>query len=221
MFRGLFITGTDTEVGKTTVAAAVMLRYRTLKTLKYWKPIQTGIESSDDTKTVAELSGCPQSALHFSGVRLRGPVAPYLAAEQAGTRVTVADVIRHVRNEPESIRWVAEGAGGVLVPVNESESMVDLIVAMGMPVLIVARSSLGTINHTLLTLEALLRCRLDVAGVILSGHKNADNRRAIERFGGVTVIDEMPHFASLTPENFSLWAASEFDTSGQLERYFK
>jgi malonyl-CoA O-methyltransferase len=92
---------------------------------------------------------------------------------------------------------------------------------MGMPALVVARPSLGTINHTLLTLEALRRRQIEIAGVILAGNGNTDNRSAIERFGNVIVIDEMPHFAPLTPEVLGHWATSEFDTTGQLARYFQ
>ena len=221
MFRGLFITGTDTDVGKTTVAAALMHRYRALQTLKYWKPVQTGIESSDDTRTVKELGNCGGSELHLDGIRLPRPVAPYLAAQWSGTRISVSDLIARGIDAPDSVRWIAEGAGGVHVPINESESMIDLMVEMGMPVLIVARSSLGTINHTLLTIEALRARRLTLAGVVMAGPRNADNRQAIERFGKISVIDEMPHFAALTTETLGRWATREFDTSGQLGCYLK
>jgi dethiobiotin synthetase len=221
MFRGLFITGTDTDVGKTTVAAALLHRYRKYGTLKYWKPVQTGIESSDDTRTVQKLGNCAESELHVAGVRLPGLVAPYLAAARTGTRIAIADLMARGRSEPDSVRWIAEGAGGVLVPINESESMIDLMAQMGMPALVVARPSLGTINHTLLTLEALRRRQIEIAGVILAGNRNTDNRRAIERFGNVLVIDEMPHFETLTPEVLGHWAASEFDKTGQLTRYFQ
>ena len=221
MFRGLFITGTDTDVGKTTVAAALMHRYRGLKSLKYWKPIQTGIELSDDTATVEKLGACSQNELHLAGTRLPRPVAPYLAAELTGIRIAISDLLMPGINEPDSVRWVAEGAGGVLVPINESESMVDLISAMGMPVLVVARSSLGTINHTLLTIELLRRCKLDLAGVVMVGDKNEANRKAIEDFGSVSVIAELPYLAELTPETLGRWATSEFDMRGQLARYFK
>src|SRR4030095_13325011 len=194
--RGLFITGTDTGVGKTTVAAALMHRYRELRTLKYWKPIQTGIEVDDDTRTVDELGGCRDVEMHREGIRLPRPLAPYLSAELSGTHVTIAALMTRVKGEADSVRWVVEGAGGVLVPINESESVIDLIATLEMPTLIVARSSLGTINHTLLTFEALRRRRLNVAGIIMVGQKNAANREAIERFGSVTVVGEMPHFKS-------------------------
>lgn len=221
MFRGLFITGTDTDVGKTTVAAALMHRYRRLGSLRYWKPVQTGIELSDDTNTVRELGACAASELHSSGARLPRPLAPYLAAELSGTRVAIADLIRLASNAPDSVRWLAEGAGGVLVPINESESMIDLMVGIGMPVLIVARSSLGTINHTLLTIESLRHRKLDLAGVVMVGDRNPDNRDAIEKYGAVQVIDEMPRFAALTPETLGRWATTEFDTKGQLTRHFQ
>jgi len=221
MFRGLFITGTDTGVGKTTVAAAVMLRYRHLKTLKYWKPIQTGIETDDDTETVRTLAGCNDTELHLSGIRLPGPVAPYLAAERSGTRIAIADVVRLAVDQSDNTRWVAEGAGGILVPINESESMLDLIAALRMPVLVVARSSLGTINHTLLTIEMLRHRKQQVAGVVMVGQENPANRIAIERFGAVTVVGEMPHFADLSPETLQRWTTSHFDTNGHLQPYFQ
>ena len=220
MLRGLFVTGTDTGVGKTTVAAALMHRFRSLHTLRYWKPIQTGIEQDDDTATVRELGGCAENEFHASGIRLLQPVAPYLAAELSGTRISIADVVRTLGNELDSFRWVVEGAGGVLVPLNESEFMLDLIVALGMPALIATRSSLGTINHSLLTIEALRRRRVEIAGVVLIGPANPGNREAIERFGNVTIVGEMPHFSSLTAETLGGWATSEFDARGLLTRHF-
>jgi dethiobiotin synthase len=221
MLRGLFVTGTDTDVGKTTVAAALMLRYRELRVLKYWKPIQTGIELDDDTMTVDELAGCTENELHTANIRLPRPLAPYLSAELSGTHITIADLIRRVDREAEETRWIVEGAGGVLVPINESESMLDLIVTLGMPAVVVARSTLGTINHTLLTLQALRHRNVEIAGVVMVGHKNEANREAIRRFGAVTVVDEMPHFASLTSDALRLWATSDFDTNGIFGQYFK
>jgi dethiobiotin synthase len=221
MLRGLFVTGTDTAVGKTVLAAALMHRYRGFGSLRYWKPIQTGIEQDDDTNAVLNLAECIESELHCSGIRLQRPVAPYLAAELSGTRVSVEDIVRYVSSEPEDLRWIAEGAGGVLVPLNESESIIDLIATLGLPVLIAARSSLGTINHTLLTIETLRRRNLGVAGVVLIGNRNPANRAAIERFGSVKVIGEMPHFIALNSDSLGQWATSEFDSEGILARYFQ
>jgi len=221
MLRGLFITGTDTGVGKTTVAAALMHRYRELRVLKYWKPIQTGIEIDDDTRTVRELGHCCEDEIHPSGIRLPRPLAPYLSAELSGIRVTISDVMQRVEGQPDSVRWVVEGAGGVLVPINESESMVDLIETLGVPTLIVARSTLGTINHTLLTVESLRRRMLKVAGVVMVGPNNTANREAIEKFGSVAVVGEMPHFTQMTAETFEAWSTADFDKQRKLAGYFE
>ncbi|HEY3162120.1 MAG TPA: dethiobiotin synthase [Vicinamibacterales bacterium] len=213
MIRGIFVTGTDTNVGKTVVSAAVMLRYRGEAPLKYWKPVQTGIEHDDDAREVARLAGMP--AIHDRGVRLPHPVSPHLAARLAGARITVQSLLEHVNGEAGT-RWIVEGAGGVLVPINELETMADLICALDLPVLIAARSSLGTINHTLMTIETLRRRMLRVAGVVMVGEPNDENRLAIEKYGAAEVIAEMPRFDPLTPEALEGWATTAFDRSGVL-----
>jgi dethiobiotin synthase len=220
MLRGLFVTGTDTNVGKTVVAAALMLRYRELGTLRYWKPIQTGIEHDDDTATV-QLLGCLADEVFAPGIRLQRPLAPYLAAELSGVRITTSDLRAYPGGDAVRTRWVAEGAGGVLVPINESEFMTDLMVELGMPVLVVARSSLGTINHTLMTLEVLRRHKLNVAAVVMVGEPNPSNCEAIQRFGDTEVVAQMPMFPKLSAEALAGWATMEFDPHGQLKRYFE
>jgi dethiobiotin synthetase len=109
-----------------------------------------------------------------------------------------------------------EGAGGVLVPINETEMMADLMSALGLPVLVVARTALGTINHTLLTLEALRQRTLRVTGVVMVGDRNAENRAAVEGYGNVRVLGEMPHFSPLDPAELAAWAAAELDRDGRL-----
>jgi malonyl-CoA O-methyltransferase len=219
MLNGLFVTGTDTGVGKTAVAVALMLRYRELGSLKYWKPIQTGLEQDDDTATVQSL-GCLKSEVAAPGVRLHRPLAPYLAAELNGVRITIPDLAACVADEPPTTRWVAEGAGGALVPINESEFMTDLMIKLGMPVLVVARSSLGTINHTLMTLEVLRSRTLNVAGVVVVGEPNPSNSDAIQRFGDVEVVGEMPMFPKLTADALAGWATMDFDREGRLKSCF-
>jgi dethiobiotin synthase len=190
-----------------------MLRYRGEAPLKYWKPVQTGIEHDDDAREVARLAGMP--AIHDRGVRLPHPVSPHLAARLAGARITVQSLLAHVNGEAGT-RWIVEGAGGVLVPINELETMADLICALDLPVLIAARSTLGTINHTLMTIETLRRRMLRVAGVVMVGEPNDENRLAIERHGAAEVIAEMPRFDPLTPEALEGWATTAFDRSGVL-----
>ena len=241
MFRGMFVTGTDTNVGKTVVSAALMLRYRAEARLRYWKPVQTGIERDDDSSEVARLARCRPEEIFNCGVRLPRPVSPHLAARLSGTRITVralveqlreadrreADLtLRHAQGHPEpgrgvkvrpaTARWIVEGAGGVLVPLNERETMADLILALHLPVIVAARSTVGTINHTLLTIEALRRRMMRVAGVIMVGPPDDDNRVAIEKYGAAEVIAEMPHFTPLSPDALAAWAATQFDLNGVL-----
>jgi len=214
MLNGLFITGTDTNVGKTVAAAALMHRYRELGNLIYWKPVQTGIEQDDDTATVAKLGACRSDEIWPHGVRLRGPVSPHLAAQWSGTPIDLAQLQSFLAGAPAGRRWVIEGAGGVLVPLNERDLMIDFMVHLKLPVLIVARSTLGTINHTLLTIEAIRRRDLAVSGVIMIGDKNSDNRNAIELHSGVRVVGEMPRFPNLASESLANWAKTELDPGG-------
>ncbi len=202
---GLFVAGTGTGVGKTVVSAALALRF---PHLSYWKPVQTGIEQDDDAAEVRRLAGCHTA----EGIRLPRPLSPHLAARLAGVVIRIAEL-----QIPAGGPWIVEGAGGVLVPLNETELMIDLMCALALPVLVVGLSSLGTINHTLLTLEALRTRELCVAGVVLTGAKNAENRAAIEHYGGVPVIGELPPVEPLDRPRLGAWADAEFDTNGRLQ----
>lgn len=193
--RGFFVTGTDTGVGKTVVSAALAHHYG----FRYWKPIQTGPES--DTAEVRRLAGCD---VLDAGVRLPEPVSPHLAARSAGVHIDLEELLAMAARGAEDGGWIVEGAGGALAPVNESQTMADLMVALGLPVIVVARTTLGTINHTLLTLALLRTCRLEAAFVVMSGESNPHNREAIEHYGHVPVI-ELPRLSPLTPEAVRGW----------------
>ena len=216
MVRGFFITGTDTGVGKTVVSAALVLTLRAAGPVRYWKPIQTGIEQDDDTAAVASLAGCSASELVASGVRLPRPLSPHLAARLGGTAIDLTPLEDTFNTAAHSAHVVVEGAGGALVPLNGVQLMTDLMSRLDLPVVIVARSTLGTINHTLLTIEALQRRSLYVAGVVMVGPPNRDNRDAIEQYGSVPVLGEMPVFDPLTPDRLAQWSATEFDRSHHL-----
>jgi malonyl-CoA O-methyltransferase len=220
MLHGVFVTGTDTGIGKTVVAAAIMSRYRDVASLRYWKPIQTGIEEDDDTKTVAELCECGPARILDKGVRLPRPLSPHLAATLSGVQIDLDALIETVAAEERSDRWVVEGAGGFLVPINGEALMSDLIAQLGLPVVVVARSSLGTINHTLLTLEALRLRAIPVVGVVMTGEKNTENRRAIEHYGHVAVLGELPRLEPLTAGTLR-WAAAAIDPEGALGACFQ
>ena len=199
MLNGLFVTGTDTGVGKTLVSAALLHRYRHVPELRYWKPVQTGIEQDDDTAEVLRLSGLPPDRALHEGVRLPRPLSPHLSASLAGTSISTASLMNIAWQQPASSHWIVEGAGGVLVPLNERELMIDLMAVLGLPIVVAARSTLGTINHTLLTLEALRSHALPIAGVVLVGPPNVDNKLAIEAHGHVAVIGALTHLDPLTP----------------------
>jgi dethiobiotin synthase len=204
--RGYFVTGTDTGVGKTVLSAALTIRLEA----RYWKPIQTG--SDNDTADVQWLAKCE---VIEQGIRLPDPVSPHLAAQKAKTSIEL-DKLASIFDDSFDFEGfshkicVVEGAGGVLVPINESELMVDLMLRLSLPVIVATRTTLGTINHTLLTLEALRSRSLSVAGVVMIGERSPDNRHAIEHYGKVNVLAEMPNFDPLTPEALRSWAQTHF-----------
>jgi dethiobiotin synthase len=185
--HGVFVTGTGTGVGKTVLSAALALA----RGAGYWKPVQTGSES--DTAEVERLTGCKVLDL---GVRLPDPVYPRLAAKRAGLRIDLAEVLAFA---PVDGEWVVEGAGGVLVPLNETDMILDLMERLALPVIIATRTTLGTINHTLLTLDAIRSRGLTVDRVVMVGDRDPDNRQAIELYGRVKV-DELPWMEPLTRE---------------------
>jgi dethiobiotin synthetase len=119
-----------------------------------------------------------------------------------------------------SEHWIVEGAGGVLVPINESALMIDLIVALALPAIVIARSTLGTINHTLLTLEVLRMRLVRVAGVVMVGPRNADNREAIEGYGRTRVVGEIPPLVPLSSGALAQSAAA-LDPDDQLAELWR
>lgn len=203
-------------------SAAILCRYRSTLRLRYWKPIQTGVERDDDTREVQRLARCRPDEVLDRGVRLPRPLSPHLSARLAGRSIDLASVVHEAAAEADADArgWIIEGAGGLLVPVNESEMMVDLIDRLRLPVLVVARSGLGTINHTLLTLEALRAHACAVAGVLLVGDQNSENRLAIEQFGRVRVAGELPWLNPLTPDALAAWAGG-LDLDGCLSEWLQ
>jgi dethiobiotin synthase len=185
MSEKLFITGTDTSVGKTVVSALLCAALDAI----YWKPVQTGTSEGTDTETVMRLAQLPRHRTLPESYRFKPPVSPHLAARWAGVRIELRKIKMPVAVQGSLI---AEGAGGVLVPLNRTQLMVDLMRHLNLPVLLVARTSLGTINHTLLSLAALRAARLDIRGVIMVGKPNRDNTAAIEKYGKIRVVGGVP-----------------------------
>jgi dethiobiotin synthetase len=189
--RHFFITGTDTGVGKTTLAALLCAAVDAV----YWKPIQTGTLEGSDRVTVMRLAGIGTDRTLDEVYKFVPPVSPDLAARWAGVEIDLGRIaLPSIMNND----WlVIEGAGGVLVPVNQKQFMLDLMVKLKLPVILASRSGLGTVNHTLLSLAALHAAELQVHGVVLIGDQNRENRETIERFGHVRVIGEIPRLPNL------------------------
>ena len=222
MLRGLFVTGTDTGVGKTVVSAALLHRHGgEAAPLRYWKPIQTGTRLDDDTAEVRRLTAGVGVEIVDEGVRLAEPVSPHLAAALAGTEIDLAPLVARRTAGPPAGAWIVEGAGGVLVPINRSSLMVDLMGALGLAALVVARSSLGTINHTLLTLACLRGRSVPVAGVVMVGEPDRHNRAAIEDYGRVVVVGEMPRFERVSAAALAGWAPRGLDPDARLGEWLR
>ncbi len=181
--------------------------------------MQTGIEQDDDTADVRRLSGVGQERVLNDGVRLPRPLSPHLSASLAHTAISLAPLMDMAWSRDDTTHWIVEGAGGVLVPLNEHDLMVDLITVLGLPVLIAARSGLGTINHTLLTVEALRARAIPIAGIVMVGEQNPDNRIAIETRAHVTVVGELPPLDPLTPDALQA-AARRMTGLSELDQYF-
>lgn len=203
--KGFFVTGTDTGIGKTVCSAILINELRKTGNICYWKPIQTGIEADNDTETVKMLANCSSEEIFDLGFRLERSLSPHLSARLANVKITIEKTLQFIEKEQDKRFFVVEGAGGVFVPLNEQELMIDLIEALNLPVVVVARSALGTINHTLLTLEALQNRKLEIFGVIMNGEPNAENRHAIEHYGNVRVLAEIPKFATINAETLTNW----------------
>jgi dethiobiotin synthetase len=202
-----FITGTDTGVGKTVVSALLCAAFEAA----YWKPIQTGADSDSDSQTVAQLAELPPARVLPEAYCFAPPVSPHLAARKAGAKIALSKIA--IPEAARSSALIVEGAGGVLVPINDTQSMRDVMRHLALPVIVAARSSLGTINHTLLTLAALRSSRLNIAGVVLNGDLHSDNREAIERYGNTRVIGEIPRLGRIDRVSLLEIFAKHFDAN--------
>jgi dethiobiotin synthetase len=186
MAKGFFITGTDTNVGKTVLSALLCAALPGM----YWKPVQTGATEGTDRRTVIDAAGMEEGDTFPESYIFDDPVSPHLAAQRAGREIALRNIVVPKRNSNRPL--IVEGAGGVLVPVNREHLMTDLMRHVGLPAILAARSTLGTINHTLMSLRCLCSAGIDVRGVVLIGPTNVDNREAVERYGDVRVIGEIP-----------------------------
>lgn len=187
---GFFVTGTDTDVGKTVVSAWLVARLGAC----YWKPVQAGNHPETDSAIVRRLSDVSPDRILPEAYVLPEPIAPHEAARRAGVTIDMTKLVPPPCDRP----LVIEGAGGLMVPLTDRAFVIDLARELDLPVVLVTRSTLGTINHTLLSLEAIRRRGLHLAGVVVNGPETPHNRAAIERYGQVEIIAEIPWLDQMT-----------------------
>ncbi|MBO6868516.1 MAG: ATP-dependent dethiobiotin synthetase BioD [Thalassococcus sp.] len=196
----IVITGTDTGIGKTVFAAGLTAALHAT----YWKPVQSGLEEATDTEQVARLSGRPVLSEAY---RLQLPASPHLSAEAEGVEI-----------DPNRLAWpatdgplVVEGAGGVMVPLTRKLFYRDMFARWQAPVVLVARTQLGTINHTAMSLMALRDAGCSVVGVAFVGAPEPDVEDTIVQMCATKHLGRLPHLSPLTPKTLAT-AFAQIDT---------
>ena len=191
MSRRIAVTGTDTEIGKTVFAAGLADMLRAC----YWKPIQSGLEGETDSQAVARLAGLSSDRILPERYRLKTPVSPHHAADIDGISIDTPTL-----DPPDSgaRRLVIEGAGGLMVPLDRSTLFIDVFARWRIPLVLCARTSLGTINHSLLSIEALRHRGIRLLGVAFIGESNPESERVICEIGAAKRLGRLPRLAPLT-----------------------
>lgn len=177
------VTGTDTGIGKTVFAAALVQALGAF----YWKPVQAGLASPTDSETVAWLSGAPANRILPEIYRLEEPIAPHIAARHMKIGIDPANLDLPARDP-----LVVEGAGGLFVPLTATILFADLFARWGAPVVLVARTALGTINHSLLSIEALRARDVPILGIAFVGSANEESEASIAEIGGIKRLGRLP-----------------------------
>ncbi|MBC2886342.1 ATP-dependent dethiobiotin synthetase BioD [Ochrobactrum sp. CM-21-5] len=190
MMSRFVVTGTDTGIGKTVFSAALADALGAF----YWKPVQSGLDEITDSETVMSLGGLSRQRIIPETWRLNTPVSPHLSAQIDGIEIDLDRLTVPQISSP----LIIEGAGGLLVPLTRRATFADIFARWRHPVILCARTGLGTINHTLLSLEALKRRNIPVHGIAFIGDAHADTEQIIPELGGVPKLGRLPYLANLT-----------------------
>jgi dethiobiotin synthetase len=192
MSRRIVVTGTDTEIGKTVFSAGLADRLGA----SYWKPIQSGLDGETDSQIAARLGALSEDRILPERYRLKTPVSPHQSAAIDGISIDAATL-----DVPDTggRSLVIEGAGGLMVPLNRSILYIDVFARWRLPVVLCARTALGTINHSLLSIEALRHRGIELLGVAFLGDSNPETEQAICGMGGVPRLGRLPRLSPLTP----------------------
>ena len=222
--KGYFISGTDTSVGKTVVTACLLALYRKRRVdLGVMKPVETGIdpecssEANSDAKFLLAVSGNQDALEEVCPIRLQPPAAPIQAARMTGQTIAVDSILENFRKlQARHDQILVEGVGGLMVPLKPDYFITDLIRDMDLPLIIVSRLTLGTLNHTLLTLKTAQSTGIEIAGVILNRSDNnplndveKGQAHLIHELSGVPVIGECPFINPVSVERFDNQLAEE------------
>ncbi len=202
--KRLVICGTDTDVGKTIVSSFFVQGLQGT----YWKPIQSGTEDGTDTKTVCKILNLEKNRYLPEVYKFKAPVSPHWAAEKE------FQIIQPMKLSLPNIDklLIIETAGGLMVPLTRNWLQIDQLKAWGVPIILVARSGLGTLNHTLLSLEALKHRNINVLGIVLNGSPHDDNPKTLEQFGNTQILAHLPIFSKVTPSLLSQeWNKQKLD----------
>ncbi len=201
------ICGTDTDIGKTLISSFFV---RGLNSF-YWKPIQSGIASQTDSQTVQKLSQVSGEKIIKEAYLFTKPVSPHWAAEIDQKTINF-DKLRLPKVKGS---FIVETAGGLMVPITRNFLQIDQIKQWNLPVILVCKSSLGTLNHTLLSIEALKRRNIEILGLVINGDKHLDNPKTLVEFSGIPLITEFPYIKKIDSNNFDiLW--KELDIKNKL-----
>jgi dethiobiotin synthetase len=213
MTKRYVIAGTDTGVGKTVFSAALA----SALAAHYWKPVQAGLEGETDSQMVARLSGLPESRILPEAWRLITPASPHIAARIDGM-VIDAD---HLSPPDVNEALIIETAGGLLTPLTDTILTIDLLARWNIAVILCARTSLGTINHSLLSIEALRRRNIPVKGIAFIGDASEEVQKTIARYGNVTELGRLPFLPSLTRDSLRAAFAASFHLADFVEDAFR
>jgi len=205
----IVVTGTDTGIGKTVFAAALAGALDGT----YWKPIQSGLGDETDSEAVQRLSGLAAERVLPERYRLRTPVSPHLAARIDGVEIDAARLA--LPDAPRPL--VVEGAGGLLVPLTRELTYIDVLARWRAPLVLCARTTLGTINHTLLSIEAIRARNIALLGVAFVGDENIESEDIIVALGRTRRLGRLPSLAPLTADSLKAAFAVHFDVNDFLE----
>ena len=203
MSKTFVVTGTDTGIGKTVFSAALVQALDA----HYWKPVQSGLEEETDSELVARLAGAEPVRILPEAWKLKTPASPHLAAQMDGVEIDPLALVPPQLERP----LVIEGAGGLLVPLTRRVTYADIFARWQLPTILCARTALGTINHTLLSLEAMQVRRIPVLGVVFIGDEVRDSQSIISELGKVRVLGRLPKLDRLDPETLRQAFSAHFN----------